>query len=208
LARELTAGRLRSAANSLARRDDDLARLLREDGVPPMWARRPGFSCLVQMILEQQVSLASARACFDKLRRKLGRLTPRAFLTLSDAQLKRIGFSRQKAAYCRGLAEALVEKRIDLAGLARRADEDVLEALIGLKGVGRWTAEVYLLMALRRPDIWPAGDLALAVAVQEVKRLRERPAPDRLREIAREWKPWRSVAARMLWQNYLKRRRA
>jgi len=159
------------------------------------------------MILEQQVSLASARACFDKLRLKLGRLTPRTFLTLSNAQLRRIGFSRQKTAYCRGLAEALAERDLNLGGLARCCDDEVMAELTRLKGVGTWTAEVYLLMALRRPDIWPAGDLALAVAVQDVKGLRKRPDPDRLRALARPWQPWRSVAARMLWQNYLKKRR-
>jgi len=207
VAQELTADSLRRAAGILARRDEDLGRLLREDGIPPMWARRPGFSCLVLMILEQQVSLASARACFDKLRDKLGRLTPGMFLTLSDAQLRRVGFSRQKTAYCRGLAEALRSGRLDLRDLDRRTDEQVQAELTQLKGVGAWTAEVYLLMALCRPDIWPVGDLALAVAVKDVKRLRERPGPDRLRDIAVPWKPWRSVAARMLWQNYLKRRR-
>ena len=208
MAHELTSDGLRRAARALARRDEDLERLLREDGVPPLWARRPGFSCLVHMILEQQVSLASARACFDKLRRKLGRLTPRSFLTLSDAQLKRVGFSRQKTAYCRGLAEALVEKRLDLKALERRTDQEVHEELTRLKGIGTWTAEVYLLMALRRPDVWPAGDLALAAAVKDVQGLNKRPDPDRLRRLARDWKPWRSIAARMLWQNYLNHRRA
>jgi DNA-3-methyladenine glycosylase II len=207
VADELTPERLRCAAFALAARDEDLARLLREDGVPPLWARRPGFACLVHMILEQQVSLASARACFDKLRAELGRLTPRTFLTLSDGRLERIGFSRQKTAYCRGLAQALLAKQLDLRSLERSSDAQVCLELRRLKGIGTWTAEVYLLMALRRPDVWPAGDLALATAVQQAKALRARPDPDRLRELARAWKPWRSVAARMLWQNYLKRRK-
>ena len=158
------------------------------------------------MILEQQVSLASARACFNKLRAMTGRLTPRSFLARTDAQLKRAGFSRQKAAYCRGLAEALGSRRLDLQRLNRRPDAEVQTTLTELKGIGTWTAEVYLLMALKRPDVWPVGDLALAVAVQDVKRLRRRPEPERLLAIARPWRPWRSVAARMLWQHYLRQR--
>lgn len=207
MAVELTPARLARAAKRLAARDTDLAGLLDADGVPPLWGRRPGFPCLVHMILEQQVSLASARACFDKLRAMTGRLTPRSFLALSDAQLKRAGFGRQKAAYCRGLADAVLSRRLDLRRLNEWPDGDVHARLTELKGVGAWTAQVYLLMALRRPDIWPVGDLALAVAVQDVKRLRRRPEPERLEKLAEPWRPYRSVAARMLWQRYLKERR-
>ncbi len=206
MAVELTPEKLARAAKRLAARDPDLARLLRDDGVPPMWSRRPGFSCLTHMILEQQVSLASARACFDKLRAMTGRLTPRSFLSLTDAQLKRAGFSRQKAEYCRGLAEAVRSRRLDLKRLHRRSDDEVQAGLTVLKGVGVWTAEVYLLMALKRPDVWPVGDLALSVAAKDIKRLPRRPDPERLREVAEPWRPWRSVAARMLWQRYLKQR--
>ena len=207
MAVELTPEKLARAAKRLAARDPDLARLLRDDGVPPMWNRSPGFSCLIHLILEQQVSLASARACFDKLRAMTGRLTPRSFLSLTAAQLKRAGFSRRKAEYCRGLAEAVRSRRLDLKRLQRQSDDDVQAELTVLKGVGAWTAEVYLLMALKRPDIWPLGDLALALAAKDVKRLRLRPGPERLREVAEPWRPWRSVAARMLWQRYLKQRR-
>ncbi len=206
MAVELTPEKLVRAAKRLAARDPDLARLLRDDGVPPMWSRRPGFSCLIHLILEQQVSLASARACFDKVRAMTGRLTPTSFLSLTDAQLKRAGFSRQKAEYCRGLAEAGRSRQLDLKRLQRRSDDEVQAGLTVLKGIGAWTAEVYLLMALKRPDVWPVGDLALAVAAKDVKRLRRRPGPERLREVAEPWRPWRSVAARMLWQRYLKQR--
>ena len=206
MAVELTPGKLARAAKRLAARDADLARLLRTDGVPPMWNRRPGFSCLIHLILEQQVSLASAQACFDKLRAMTGRLTPRSFLSLTDAQLERAGFSRQKTEYCRGLAEAVLSRRLDLQRLPRQSDDEVQAGLTTLKGVGTWTAQVYLLMALKRPDVWPVGDLALAVAAKDVKRLRRRPDPGRLLEVAEPWRPWRSVAARMLWQHYLKQR--
>lgn len=206
VARELTPEKVRRAARSLAQRDSDLARLLEEDGPPPMWSRRPGFASLVQMILEQQVSLASAGACFDKLRVMTGRLTPRRFLMLSVAQLKRAGFSRQKAAYCRGMAESIVSGELDLPRLAGQSDDRVRAALTGLRGVGEWTADVYLLMALNRPDVWPAGDLALAEAVKDVKRMSRRPGPEVLVSLAESWRPWRSVAARLLWQRYLKQR--
>ena len=125
---------------------------------------------------------------------------------MTDAQLKRAGFSRQKMAYCRGLAEALRSRQLDLPRLMRQPDATVQAELTVLKGIGAWTAEVYLLMALKRPDVWPVGDLALAAAVKDVKRLRSRPQPERLHKIGEAWRPWRSVAARMLWQHYLKQR--
>src|SRR5262249_2554329 len=150
------------------------------------------------IILEQQVSLASARAAFRRLKAAIP-VTPEHLLTLSDAELKRIGFSRQKTAYARHLATAIVERRFDPRALNKLHDEGVRESLIALKGIGHWTADIYLLMCLRRPDIWPSGDLALAVSAQKVKRLAERPGPADLMELAEGWRPWRAVAARILW---------
>lgn len=187
----------------LCRRDDDLARVVKTHGPPPLWVRPQGFGTLVFIILEQQVSLASARACYQKLQTKVPHLTPRTFLGLDDKQLLAIGFSRQKREYCRGLARALIGGEIDLAGLALLEDEPARAHLIALRGVGRWTADIYLMMALKRMDVWPVGDLALAAAAQKVKRLRDRPGPERLETIGRAWKPWRSVAARVLWHDYL-----
>ena len=198
---------LATAVEELSRRDPDLAELRRRLGVPPLWARRPGFSALVKIILEQQVSLASAQAAFDRLRGAVDRLTPRAFLELDPATLRRVGFSRQKAGYCRALAEEIVEGRLRLADLARMDDAAAHDRLTRLKGVGRWTADIYLLMALCRPDVWPRGDLALARAAQRVKRLPSLPDDDRLEAIAAAWRPWRAVAARLLWREYLSRRR-
>jgi DNA-3-methyladenine glycosylase II len=153
--------------------------------------------------LEQQVSLASARAAYDRLVSATGRLVPERFLALSDAELKVIGFSRQKTAYGRALAEAIREGRLDLAGLETLDDAEVKTRLTAIKGIGSWTADIYLLMSLRRPDSWPSGDLALAVAVQRVKRLRKRPTPERLQRVGEVWRPWRAVAARILWHYYL-----
>lgn len=189
----------------LSERDPHLAEVTRRFGVPPLWARRPGFSALVKIILEQQVSLASAKAAFERLRAAVDRLTPGAFLELDPATLRRVGFSRQKAEYCRSLAAEIVEGRLRLADLAAMDDASAHDRLIRLRGIGRWTADIYLLMALGRPDIWPRGDLALIKAARRVKKLPRQPTDDELEEIAAAWRPWRAVAARLLWHEYLSR---
>jgi DNA-3-methyladenine glycosylase II len=168
-----------------------------------MWDRESGFSTLLHIILEQQVSLASARAAHNKLLEIASPLTPHRFLELDDVTLKAAGFSRQKTGYGRHLAQSLIERVLDLDALDTMDDAEVRSELVKIKGIGRWTSDIYLLMVLRRPDVWPAGDLALAVAVQKVKRLRTRPTPERLDEISVQWRPWRAVAARILWHYYL-----
>lgn len=189
----------------LCTRDPDLATLHTRLGAPPLWARTPGFATLIHIILEQQVSLASARATFDRLQATVDPLTPAGLLALEDADLKRIGFSRQKSIYARHLAQALESGSLDLAALREQEDGQVREALTAIKGIGPWTAEIYLLMALHRADAWPAGDLALQVAAREVKQLPARPTADELTELAEAWRPWRAVAARQLWRHYLSR---
>ena len=191
------------ALGELAGRDRDLGRILQSLGPPPMWDREPGFPTLVHIILEQQVSLASARACFDKLLKTVERLTPESLLTLDDGVLKEAGFSRQKTAYARILAEEVRTGSLDLVGLADLPDDEAREQLMRLKGIGRWTADIYLLMALGRPDVWPVGDLALVIAAQRVKGLEARPNPEEFRDLGEAWRPWRSVAARLLWHHYL-----
>jgi DNA-3-methyladenine glycosylase II len=201
----LTRPSLLAAVDELRTRDADLAAIVAQHGAPPLWAREPGFPTLVLIILEQQVSLASARAAFDRLTTATDPLTPERLLHLSDAALKQIGFSRQKAAYAQGLARAIVEGSFDPAALPGLSDDEVRAELIRLKGIGPWSADVYLLMALGRPDVWPAGDLALQIAAQEVKGLAGRPSAGELLALAELWRPWRSVAARILWQHYLNR---
>lgn len=186
--------------------DKDLRAVLSMFGPPPMWKRKPGFPTLVLIILEQQVSLASARAAFNRLEHALPILTPQEFLKLDDKTLKKIGFSRQKARYVRLLAEALIDGSLDLDGLKKLDDDQVRKELIKLTGIGPWTADIYLVMALRRPDIFPSGDLALVTAVQEVKRLKSRPSQQKLESLSQKWKPWRAVAARICWHYYLSRR--
>ena len=168
-----------------------------------MWAREPGFASLIYIILEQQVSLASARAAYERLQKVVLPFTPKRFLELDDAVLKTIGFSRQKTAYGRHLAGAVVGRHLDLDVLDMLDDMRARSELTRVKGIGPWTADIYLLTALRRPDIWPKEDLALAVATQEVKRLPARPTPHELDALGAVWKPWRSVAARLLWHYYL-----
>jgi DNA-3-methyladenine glycosylase II len=187
----------------LARVDPDLAGVFIRLGPPPLWTRTPGFPTLLRIILEQQVSLASAQATFDRLLAAASPLAPEHFLTLDTAQLKAIGFSRQKASYGRSLAQALVDGSLDLAGLARQDEATVRAELTKIKGIGPWTANIYLLIGLGRPDIWPSGDLALAVAAQRLKRLPARPTPAELESLAQVWRPWRAVAARLLWHDYL-----
>jgi DNA-3-methyladenine glycosylase II len=191
----------------LTQRDRSLARIVDEFGPPPMWARRPGFATLVHIVLEQQVSLASARAAMVRLRAAIAPVTPRRFLTLDDATLRAIGFSRQKTAYVRHLSQAVVERRFNPQALAAMGDDDARTALVQLKGIGAWTADIYLLMALRRADIWPSGDLALQIAAHEVWQLDRRPTAAELDFLAERWRPWRAVAARLLWHHYLSRPR-
>jgi DNA-3-methyladenine glycosylase II len=202
----LTELSLGKAAKQLARRDPDLAAILKQHGPPPLWARQPGFSTLVKIILEQQVSLASAASLFKRLKQNTVPFQPGRVLELGEVHLKSMGLTRQKTAYCLHLAESLVEKRLRLSQLARLSDTEAKAALMEIKGLGAWSADVYLLMALRRPDIWPVNDLALEIAIQNVKGLPSRPNAKQLLEMAEGWRPYRSVAARMLWQYYLARR--
>jgi len=194
------------AARELSERDTDLAGVIHRYGVPPLWTREPGFPTLVYIILEQQVSLASARALYQRLQAAVKPFTPARFLKLTEVEMRRLGFSRQKAHYTRLLAEAIHRKQFALHKLHELEDKLAREQLVALKGVGNWTADIYLLSALRRPDIWPIGDLALATAVQEVKRLRKRPSPERLETMSTLWRPWRAVAARLFWHAYLCKR--
>lgn len=198
----VTNANLPALAQTLAARDEDLANILAAFGPPPLWARPATFATLVHIILEQQVSLASARAAFDRLRAH-GAVTPQSFLTFDDVTLKTIGFSRQKTAYGRLLAQAVIDGGLNLAALKRMNDDDARAELIKLKGIGAWTADIYLLMALRRADIWPRGDLALLVALQQVKRLPARPSFIEFDAWGEQWRPHRAVAARLLWHHYL-----
>jgi DNA-3-methyladenine glycosylase II len=202
----LTEARLAVAVGELSARDADLAAIVERFGLPPLWDRRPGFGTLLHIILEQQVSLSSAQAAFDRLRAAVEPLTPEGFLALTDEDLLRIGFSRQKARYGRALATAVRDGTLDLDGLEQKEDATVHDALQALPGIGPWTSTIYLLMVLGRPDVWPVGDIALAASVAEVKGLGRRPDSAEMEVLGEAWRPFRSVAARLFWLDYLGRR--
>jgi len=185
------------------------AAILERAGTPCFRRRRNGFATLLHIILEQQVSIDAAAAMHRRLAGLCQPLAPAPFLALDDATLRQCGFSRQKAGYARGLAEAVAAGHLDFAALERASDEAAFATLVGLKGIGRWSAEIYLIFALGRADVWPAADLGLQLGVAECLELPDRPSEPALREMGEAWRPWRTVAACLFWQSYLhKRRRA
>ena len=200
----LTKESLVIAAESLAARDPQLASIYERHGAPPMWSRRPGFPTLLRIVLEQQVSLVSARAVFERLKSNVEPFTAQRFIESGETYLRSLGVTRQKAHYCIQVAQAFTNG--ELNQIARMNDEDAHQTLLSIKGVGPWTANIYLLMALRRPDIWPDGDIALATALGRLRKMNTRPSFSELAKIAEAWRPYRSVAARMLWQYYLAER--
>ena len=198
----LSRSALLAAVDELCARDCDLAGVVERCGPPPLWARSPGFATLVQLILEQQVSVASARAAFKRLCSELP-VSAEHFAALEVADLRAHGLTRQKSGYCIALANAVVTGELKLRGLSRCDDDAARDKLTRIKGIGRWTADCYLLFCLRRPDVWPDGDIALAESARRLKRLAQRPDTVRLRRIAAAWSPWRAVGARILWHAYL-----
>ncbi len=193
---------LRPALDALADCDADIARHYAHCGLPPVRAQPAGFAGLVRIVAAQQVSAASAGAIIGRLEATLHPCTPEGFLELDEAALKAVGLSRPKMRYCRALAEDILAGRIDLDGLANLDDAAAIEHLVQAKGIGVWSAEVYLLFALRRPDVWPADDLAVQVAVQRIKGLAARPGRAEMRALAEPWRPHRSAAARFMWHAY------
>ncbi len=202
----LTEESLQKACDILAQTEPAFASVIARYGYPPLWDRPPGFETLLRIILEQQVSLASAQAAYQSLLSALGTITPQSFLTLTDGELKKIGFSRQKTRYGRILSQTVLNGN-PLEKLNRLGDDEAALALQSITGIGKWTSAIYLLMAMCRPDIWPDGDRALAVSAKEVFELDNVPSYDDLRAKAASWKPYRAAAARLLWHNYLERRR-
>lgn len=192
----------------LTQRDRDLAKIIQQFGNPPQWKREPGFSTLVRIILEQQVSLSSAKATFERLCVAVNPLTPENFLSLADVQLKAIGFSRQKISYGRGLAKSILENRLDLNYLAKLDDLTLRNELKQIKGIGDWTVDMYLMMALQRNDIFPSKDLAVAIAIKEIKNLATRPQLAELETISKAWQPYRTIATKILWHFYLNRKQS
>lgn len=198
----LTEATLGEGLEALARIDTDFARALAAAGPPPLRRRDPGFATLLRAIVAQQLSAKAAATIWERVEDAVASLEPAGLLTVGDGDLRACGLSRQKVGYCRALADDLLSGRVDLEGLAQRDDEVAIAELTKLKGIGRWTAEIYLLFALGRPDVFPADDLALMVAAQRMKRLDERPDGKALRSLAEAWRPWRGAAAHFLWHYY------
>ncbi len=197
---------LARAVRTLARAEPRFAHIVKRHGPPPLWPRAPGFQTLVLLMLEQQVSLAQGRAMYARIASATGVVTPANVAKLGESGLRALGVTRQKSAYIAALAIRLERKDFDLDALAGLSDADADAALDALHGVGPWTAQCYLLFALRRSDVFPAADLALLEAVRQLWRLRERPSPEALARRARAWRPHRAVAARLLWHHYLSER--
>jgi DNA-3-methyladenine glycosylase II len=202
----LTEKRLAEAAAVLASRDTHLSAILKQYGPPPLWRRPQGFPTLVRIILEQQVSLASAASIYNRLVAAIDPFEPVRIIEVGEPYVRSLGVTRQKASYLLQLAESIERQELRLRSISRMTDGDARLALMSIKGIGSWSADIYLLMAMRRADIWPTGDLALATSAMEVKRLKQRPTEMELLDIAEPWRPYRAVGARMLWQSYLAKR--
>jgi len=190
----------------LAKKDADLASIIKQHGFPPMWTRPATFQTLILTILEQQVSLASAYAAFKKLKEKIGFVTPAKILALTDEELRTCYFSRQKIIYARELAKAIQSKKLRLQNLSLLADEDIRAEMIRLKGIGHWTIDVYLMHALQRTDLFPLGDIALVNSLKETKKLPKDISKEEMLKIAELWRPHRTVAAMILWHSYIQKR--
>jgi len=197
---------LARAVRALGRAEPRFAHVVKRHGPPPLWPREPGFETQVLLMLEQQVSLAQARVMYARIISATGTMTPANIAALGEVGLRALGVTRQKSAYLAALARQLEQKSLDLDALGTLPDVDANAALDALHGVGPWTAQCYLLFALRRADVFPASDLALMEAVRDLWKLRARPTPEALARRARAWQPHRAVAARLLWHHYLSER--
>jgi DNA-3-methyladenine glycosylase II len=192
----------RAALDQLVGRDPDLAGILVRAGPLPWRSREPGFPALLHGIVAQMISAQAALAIWARLSALPGALEPGGLLGLSGDALRRAGLSRPKVGHARALAEAFLDGRLDAETLASLDDEAAIDIIGSVRGLGRWTAEVYLLFALGRLDVFPAGDIALAASAAHLKGLPTRPDPKALRALADEWRPARSLAARLLWHHW------
>jgi len=195
-----------SICELLSEKDETLKAIIDEYGLPPMWTRPAIFQSLILTILEQQVSLASAYSAFKKLKEKIGFVTPKKILALSDAESRACYFSRQKIIYARALATAIITKKLNLKTLALLTDEEIRTELKKIKGIGDWTVDVYLMHALQRSDLFPLGDIALVNSLKHVKQLHPKTTKEEMLAIAESWRPHRTVASMILWHAYIQRK--
>jgi DNA-3-methyladenine glycosylase II len=203
LASRFTQSNYHAICDMLASKDTDLAEIIEAFGYPPFWSRPNTFETLVHIILEQQVSLASALSALNKLKERLQELTPARVLLLTDEEMKACYCSRQKTSYIKHLAEALLSGQINLAALEDMPDNEVRAKLTALKGIGNWTADIYLMFVLQHSDIFPVGDLAAVNGMKQVKNLPAHTTKEEMAEIATRWRPYRTIATMLLWHYYL-----
>ncbi len=195
-----------SFCDKVAAKDKHLRQVIDAHGYPPFWSRTPSFATLINIILEQQVSLASAKAAFLKLQEKIGHILPEKILSLTDEEMKACYFSRQKIIYARHLASAIINGELVVESLSEMDNDDIRTTLKKLKGIGDWTVDVFLMMVLHRADIFAPGDIALLTSIKEIKNLPADTPKDKLLQIAAKWKPYRTIAAYLLWHAYIKKR--
>ena len=192
-----------SICDELASADPDFQKIIDTHGYPPFWSRPNSFESLVHIILEQQVSLASALSALNKLKERVQELTPARVLLLTDEEMRACYVSRQKNSYIKYLAEALLSGQLKLEEFHDLPDDEIRSQLTALKGIGNWTADVYLMFALQRADIFPIGDLAAVNALKRVKQLRAETTLEEMLETTEQWQPHRTIAAMLLWHYYL-----
>ena len=196
-----------SICDTLATKDSDLQSIISTYGYPPFWKRAATFETLVHIILEQQVSLASALAALNKLKERITEITPQNLLLLSDEEMKHCYFSRQKIIYSRHLAQELINDRLNLHEFNTLDDDAIRTRLTKIKGIGNWSVDVYLMMVLQRSNVFPLGDIALVTSVKETKGLSKETSRDAIALIAEKWKPYQTIAAFILWHAYISKRK-
>jgi DNA-3-methyladenine glycosylase II len=192
--------------NKLSKIDEHLKAIISEYGYPPMWTRKQGFDTLILTILEQQVSLAAAFAAYKKLKSKIGTITPEKILSMSNEELRECYFTRQKQGYAKNLAEVFANKTLPWKQFPEMRDDEVRSHLTSIKGIGNWTADVYLMHALQRTDLFPLGDIALVNSLKETKQLHTHISKEEMLTIAEPWRPYRTIASMILWHAYIKKR--
>lgn len=195
-----------SFCNHLSKKDKHLKSIIQQHGYPPMWTRKQGFETLILTILEQQVSLAAAFAAYKKLKERIGTVTPAKILRMSNEELRECYFTRQKQGYAKNLAEAFISKTLPWKQFPDMTDDEVRQHLTSIKGIGNWTADVYLMHALQRTDLFPLGDIALVNSLKETKQLHPHTSKEEILLIAEPWKPYRTIASMILWHAYIKKR--
>jgi len=200
---KFTQAQFHTLCDQLAATDTDLQAIIAAYGYPPFWSRPNTFETLVHVILEQQVSLASALSALNKLKERLGEVTPARLLLLTDEEMRACYCSRQKTVYIRYLAEALLSGQLKLDKLENMPDEEVRVKLTSLKGIGNWTTDIYLIFVLKHPDVFPIGDLAAVNALKRVKDLPADTTRENVLEVASQWQPYRTIATMLLWHYYL-----